>query len=229
MSVNPKPRWRSRIASVESAAVAGLLCALGWSLGIRGLLESPGISAGPLEISTFYANPDAGRNTLILLQVMVFATIAFLWFIGVIRNRLGDNEPKLFGTAFLGGAVSFAVVLLVGSAALAAPAVLVWVGGVTPDPGASSISRATAVILLSVVAPRMATLVIFSTATLARATGALPIWLVWLSYEIGIIEFVNFTVSEPTIYSFPAWIALVSIVMLIRRPTRHVPPEFDQR
>ena len=229
MSMTPKRRWRSRLASAESAAVAGLLCALGWAVGLRGLLESPGISADSLEISTFYAIPDAGRNTLILLQLMVFATIAFLWFIGVIRNRLGDNEPKLFGTAFLGGAVLAAVILLVGSAALAAPAVLLRVGGVTPDPGAASISRAMAVVLLSVIAPRAATLVILSTATLGRTTGALPAWLVWLSYAIGIIEFVNVTVSEPTIYAFPAWIALVSIVMLLRRPTRHVLTDLEQR
>ncbi len=229
MSMTPKRRWRSRLASAESAAVAGLLCALGWAVGLRGLLESPGISADSLEISTFYAIPDAGRNTLILLQLMVFATIAFLWFIGVIRNRLGDSEPKLFGTAFLGGAVLAAVILLVGSAALAAPAVLLRVGGVTPDPGAASISRAMAVVLLSVIAPRAATLVILSTATLGRTTGALPAWLVWLSYAIGIIEFVNVTVSEPTIYAFPAWIALVSIVMLLRRPTRHVLTELEQR
>ena len=86
-------------------------------------------------------------------------------------------------------------------------------------------SRAMAVVLLSVVAPRVATLVIFSTATLGRATGALPAWLIWLSYAIGIVEFVSFTVSAPTIYTFPAWIALVSVVMLIRRPTRHAPAE----
>ena len=225
MSETPKRRWRSRIASVEAAAIAGLICALGWSVGLSGLLDAPSISATAQEISSFYENPDAGRYTLALLQLMVFATIAFLWFIGVIRNRLGDDEPKLFGTAFLGGAVSFTAILLVGSAALAAPAVLTRVGGVTPDPGAVSMSRAMAVVLLSVVAPRVATLVIFSTATLGRATGALPAWLIWLSYAIGIVEFVNFTVSAPTIYTFPAWIALVSVVMLIRRPTRHAPAE----
>jgi hypothetical protein len=202
-----------------------LICALGWSVGLSGLLDAPSISATAQEISSFYENPDAGRYTLALLQLMVFATIAFLWFIGVIRNRLGDDEPKLFGTAFLGGAVSFTAILLVGSAALAAPAVLTRVGGVTPDPGAVSMSRAMAVVLLSVVAPRVATLVIFSTATLGRATGALPAWLIWLSYAIGIVEFVNFTVSAPTIYTFPAWIALVSVVMLLRRPTRHAPAE----
>lgn len=52
-----------------------------------------------------------------------------------------------------------------------------------------------------------------------RAAGALPRWLVWLSYIVGIGEFVNVTIARPTVYVFPAWIALVSIVLLIRRPS----------
>jgi hypothetical protein len=213
------PERRRRFASVEAAAIAGLVCAIGWSLALNGLLETPSITASAAEITAFFSSPDVGRSTLMQLQILVFATIAFLWFIGVVRSRLGDAEPKLFGTAFLGGAVLFSVILLVGGAALAAPAVLVRVGGVIPDPGAVSVSRATAVVLLSVVAPRIATLVIFSTATLGRTTGALPMWLVWLSYAVGVIEFINVTISAPTIYTFPAWIALVSIVLLIRRST----------
>ena len=56
----------------------------------------------------------------------------------------------------------------------------------------------------------------FSTATLGRATGALPRWLVILTYVVGAIEFLNVTISEPTVYLFPAWIALVSLVVLVR-------------
>ena len=154
---------------------------------------------------------------MVLLQLIVIGTIAFLWFIGVVRSRLGEGEPKLFGTVFQGGAILMAGVVLAGTAALAAPAVLVEAGGRLPDPGAASLNRALAVTLLSVFAPRVATLVIFSTAALGRATGALPRWLVWLSYAVGVFEFVNVTVPTTTVYVFPAWIALVSIVLLIRR------------
>jgi len=174
----------------------------------------------PPRRSSAYADPDAGPNALELLQVLVVATIAFLWFIGVVRGRLGDVEPKLFGTVFLGGAILLAGVLLAGTAALAAPSVLVEVGGRAPDPGAVSMSRAFAVTLLAVFAPRVATLVVFSTAALGRATGTLPRWLVWLSYLVGVAEFINVTVVAPTIYVFSAWIALVSLVLLIRKPLR---------
>jgi len=213
-------RWRERLASVEAAAIAGLVCAVGWSVGVRGLLVTPPIDASPQQITAFYTDPDTGHHALLFLQFIVVATLAFLWFVGVVRGRLGDAEPKLFGTAFLGGAVLLAGVVLIGTAALAAPSVLVEVGGRIPDPGAVGLSRALAVILLSVVAPRVATLVVFSTATLGRSTGALPAWLVWLSYAIGVVELINVTVAAPTIYLFPAWIALVSIVLLIRGPLR---------
>ena len=126
--------------------------------------------------SRFYDGPDVGRDAVVALQVMVFATIAFMWFVGVVRSRLGEREPRLVGTVFLGGAIILAGLMLVGAAVLAAPSVLVEAGG-TADPGAASMSRALAVTLLSVFTPRVATLVMFSTAALARGTRALPRWL----------------------------------------------------
>ena len=216
----PSRRWRRRLASVEAAAIAGILCAVGWSVALWGLLSPLSLDASAEQIDRYFASPDAGRHTLLFLQILVFATMAFLWFVGVVRGRLGDAEPKLFGTAFFGGAILLGGTLLVGASALAAPSLLAEVGRPTPEPGAVAMSRAMAVILLTVMAPRAATLVIFSTAALGRATGALPTWLVWLSYAIGTIEFINVTLTTPTIYVFPAWIALVSVDLLIRRTTR---------
>ena len=186
----------------------------------KGLLAAPSVDASDEEIIRYYADPRPGLYTLVLLQFIVIGTIAFLWFIGVVRSRLGEGEPKLFGTVFPGGAILMAGVVLAGTAALAAPAVLTEAGGRIPDPGAASMTRALAVTLLSVFAPRVATLVVFSTAALGRATGALPRWLVWLSYAVGVFEFVNVTVAPTTVYVFPAWIALVSVVLLIRRSSR---------
>ena len=218
----PSRRWRTRLASVEAAAIAGIVCAAGWSVALRGLLLTPPVDADPEQITAFYAEPTGRPPVLVLLQILVVATIAFLWFVGVVRSRLGDAEPKLFGTVFLGGAILLAAVLLAAASALAAPSVLVEVGGRAPDPGAVSLMRAFAVTMLAVFVPRVATLVVFSTAALGRATGALPRWLVWLSYAVGVAEFVNVTVSEPTIYVIPAWIALVSLVLLVRRPRARV-------
>jgi hypothetical protein len=211
---------KRRFASVEAAAIAGIVCATGWSLSLRGLLAAPGLGAPDAEITEYYAERSNATSAVVWLQVLVFSTIAFLWFVGVVRGRIGDNEPKLFGTVFLGASVMLAGLAFVGAALLAAPAVLVAVGDKAPDPDAASLTRAAAAVVLSVFAPRIATLVMFSTASLGRATGALPRWLVWLTFVVGAVELLNVTFASPTIYVMPAWIALVSVVLLVRRP-RH--------
>lgn len=216
-------RIRRRVASIEAAAIAGLVCAIGWALALRGLLSAPGIGASDAEINEYYGDPSNGTAAIVWLQVLVLSTVAFLWFVGVVRGRLGDCEPRLFGTVFLGSSVLLAALLFAGAALLAAPSVLLAVGERTPDPEMVSVMRAAAAVVLSVFAPRIATLVMFSTASLGRATGALPGWLVVLTYVIGVLAFVNVSIATPTVYVVPAWIALVSIVLLVRRP----PQGFD--
>ena len=211
-------RLRSRLASIEAAAVAGIICAIGWTLSLRGLLAAPGLDASDREISRYYADPGHATAALIWLQVLVFSTIAFLWFVGVVRGRIGDREPKLFGTVFLGASILLSGLVFLGATLLAAPAVLVAVADTAPDPGATSLLRGAAAIVWSVVLPRVATLVMYSTASLGRATGGLPRWLVVLTFVIGTIELVNVTVSTPTVFLLPAWIALVSVVLLVRHP-----------
>jgi hypothetical protein len=44
-----------------------------------------------------------------------FAGIAFLWFIGVVRERLGEIEDRLFSTVFLGSRLLFLAMLFGGA------------------------------------------------------------------------------------------------------------------
>lgn len=211
-------RVRSRVASIEAAAVAGIVCAIGWSLSLRVLLSAPGIGATDREIAEYYADSGNATAALVWVQVLVFSTIAFLWFVGVVRGRIGDREPKLFGTVFLGSSILLAALLFLGATLLAAPAVLVAVADKAPDPGSTSLLRSAAAVVLSVFLPRVATLVMFSTASLGRATGGLPRWLVVVTFVIGLFELVNVTLATPTVFLVPAWIALVSVVLLVRHP-----------
>jgi len=210
-----RPTWRQRATSIEVAAIAGIVCAVGWSLSLRGLVAGPGLGATREEIAAYYAE-GSSRSVSALLALMVVATIAYLWFVGVVRTRLGASETRLVGTVFLGGSVLLTGLVLVGASALAAPSVLVEVSGQAPDPGAAALLRALAAVVLAVFVPRVATLVMFSAASLSRRGGALPAWLIVVTYVVGVAEFVNVTIATPTLYVFPAWIALVSIVVLVR-------------
>ena len=135
---------RRRLGSIEAAALAGIVCAVAWSVSLRGLLAAPPIDATANDIARYYGNPDAGFNALVLLQVMVIGTLAFLWFLGVLRNRLGERAPQLVVTVFFAGGILTAGLAFAGTAALAAPAVLVEAGGKIPGPGEASITRALA-------------------------------------------------------------------------------------
>lgn len=219
----PSSTLRTRAASIEAAAVAGLVCAIGWGLSLWGLLSAPGLDATDREITEYYASAANRTAALVWVQVLVFSTIAFLWFVGVVRGRIGDREPKLFGTVFFGSSILLAGLLFLGAALLAAPAVQA-AGDRSTDPGAVSLLRAGAAIVLSVFLPRVATLVMFSTASLGRVTGTLPRWLVVVTYVAGAYELVNVTLDSPTVYLVPAWIALVSVVLLVRHPTQAFRP-----
>jgi hypothetical protein len=211
-------RVRRRLVSIEAAAIAGLVCAVGWALSLGQLLGAPDIGASDAEILEYYEDPSNGTAAMVWLQVLVLSTIAFLWFVGVVRGRLGDREPRLFGTVFLGSSILLAALVFAGAGFLAAPAVLVSAGDRVPDPDVVSVTRAGAGVVLGIFAPRIATLVMFSTASLGRATGALPPWLIWLTYALGVFAFVNVTIGSPSVYMVPIWIGVVSTVLLVRRP-----------
>ena len=152
---------------------------------------------------------------MLAFNLVVFAMIGFIWFVAVIRHRIGDREPRFFATIFFGGGILYAALTLVGAAVLAAPLVLIEVGGQDPDPAVAATMRSFAVTILAGATPRVQALVVFSTATLGRLTETLPRWLVLLSYVFGLALFVTVTFFTPGIYMFPTWVAVVSVAILI--------------
>src|SRR5215471_14092479 len=87
----------------REAAVAGLLFSLLMiiSLGII-RLALPGISVEQRTIQ-----PGFEKAVALALNLVPFAGIAFLWFLGVLRNRLGAAEDQFFATVFLGSGLLF--------------------------------------------------------------------------------------------------------------------------
>jgi hypothetical protein len=217
LEVNGLPTgWRQRLRTIEAAAVAGIVAAVAWVYGLVRLLDGPQANASEAEFAAYFAKPDTGWDTLAVLQVIVFGTAGFLWFVGVIRSRLGAAEPKLFDTVFFGGGMLFSALIFVGSAALAAPFILADLGRVGVEPGTAAMARSFAIVVLAVFAPRVAALIVFSSSTLGLRTGALPRWLVAVGYLTGFVLLVDVTFSSPSVYIFPGWMALVSLVLLFR-------------
>jgi hypothetical protein len=91
--------WRTR----RAAAVAGIAFAVLMIVALammRYALAEGGLDSVASNASRQWA-VRAG------LGLVPFAGIAFLWFIGVVRERLGDVEDRLFLTVFMGTGLLF--------------------------------------------------------------------------------------------------------------------------
>jgi hypothetical protein len=202
--------------SIEAAAIAGIVFSIGFVAALLLMSRAPGADATALEIREFYGDPGAVRPVVIGLQIVPIAMIALLWFIAVIRRRIGDREDKLFSTVFLGGGLMFAALVLVGAAAMGAPAVVADLGHSLPDPDAIAPLQGAGVALLAVYAPRMGSLFILSASTLGLRTGAFPRSLSLLGYALGLSLIVPLPFVPPIRYVFPVWVGISSLVLLFR-------------
>ena len=72
------------------------------------------------DSATAWANDSAKRHAVtISLQLLPFAGIAFLWLIGVLRDRIGQGEDRFFATVFLGSGLLFVAMFFVAGAVAA--------------------------------------------------------------------------------------------------------------
>lgn len=214
-----RPRRLGRRArTVEAAAVAGIVFAI-LSLAERWIQSSIPIG-DDAEIAAWY-NEDGNQILLIVaLNLTSLATVAFLWFVAVIRRRIGHREDQFFSTVFVGSGLVLISSTLVATAAMVSPAVMARLrddGQITPDVATVAVGLGTTV--ASIVAPRMQAVFIVSTSTVVLRSRALPSWLAYLGYVIAVVKFVVPFVIQPMNVLFPAWVLLASIVMLLTRAT----------
>src|SRR6476619_4751045 len=100
----------------KSAAVAGIVFSL-LMFTIFGLLRRS-IPADPLETGAWLATDT--EMIALALNLVPFAGVAFLWFMGVLRDRLGQQEDRFFATVFFGSAVLYLVMLFAAAAVIGA-------------------------------------------------------------------------------------------------------------
>jgi hypothetical protein len=63
-----------------------------------------------------FQSHGARTQSLFALNLLPFAGIAFLWFIGVLRDRLGEGEDRFFATVFLGSGVLYISMVFIAAA-----------------------------------------------------------------------------------------------------------------
>jgi hypothetical protein len=94
---------RTGLWTPKAAAIAGLLFAA--MLATIFLLLHGALPADPREPGAWLAR-DLTRIE-IALNLIPFTAIAFLWFIGFLRDRLGRREDRFFSTMFFGSGSRF--------------------------------------------------------------------------------------------------------------------------
>src|SRR5271170_6190322 len=95
-----------------AAAIAGLL--FSFLLLAAFVLLRISVPLDPQEPGSWlHANSD---NVGLAMNLVPFAGIAFLWFIGVLRDRLGQSEDRFFATVFFGSGLLFLGTLFLASA-----------------------------------------------------------------------------------------------------------------
>ena len=161
---------------------------------------------------------DSSKRALIglSLNLVPFAGIAFLWFIGVVRDQLGEVEDRLFSTVFLGSGLLFLAMLFVGS--VTTSTVLSLVSAQNASAELFDYGRVTTQGLISVYALRMAAVFTLSVSTVGMRTGALPRWVAYSGYVVALGLMVAAGEHKWVQLIFPAWVLMVSVVILATSP-----------
>jgi hypothetical protein len=206
------------IASTEhlkaprAAAIAGILFSV---LLISGfLLLRNAIPADPLEAGV-WLRARVGVVGL-GLNAVPFAGIAFLWFMGVLRDRLGAQEDRFLATVFLGSGLLFLAMLFVSAAFLGGIVIAhtarydQLVGSV-----AFSVARAVAYEAMNVYAIKMAAVFTIVTCTLALRTRFVARWIAFLGYAAALVLLFANRYVEWALLVFPLWVLLVSLHILV--------------
>ena len=201
-------RWRTR----RSAAVAGLLFAV---LLITAMVM---MRLALADDSLQSLRTDAASRRLVRwsLHLVPFAGIAFLWFIGVVRDQLGDVEDRLFSTVFLGSGLLFLAMLFAGAAA--SSSVLELSTRPTPSLEVWAFGRDSTQTLVSVYAMRMAAVFTLSVSTVGLRTRAIPRWVAFLGYAVALVLLVAAGEHRWSQLIFPLWVFVLSLVILLSRP-----------
>ena len=154
------------------------------------------------------------------LNLLPFAGISFLWFIAVVRNRLGALEDRFFATVFLGSGLLY-IAMVFTSAALAGGLIRVLINApeILTQTGAYALGRAQVYQTMNVYGIKMAGVFMFSTSTILLRTRIVPRWVAFLGYGLGAVLLLSIGLIRWAPLVFPIWVFLISVAILLENPS----------
>ena len=195
----------------RAAALAGIIFSV-LLFAVFGLMRLS-VPPDPFERGAWLAG-DMTYVTL-AMNLVPFAGIAFLWFVGVLRDRLGTREDRFFATVFLGSgflmlAMLFAAAAVVGAIIIAfhaAPEVLI-------HSATFHFARGLAHGMVNIYLTKTAAVFMITTSTIALYTRLTPRWLAIGGYAIAVVLLFGGSYFDGSVLVFPLWVLLVSASIL---------------
>jgi hypothetical protein len=202
----------ARLKAPRAGAVAGILFSI--------LLA---VSLTLIRLSVPYTPDDPGRwlaegskSIHLALTLLPFAGICFLWFVGVLRDRMGVNEDRFLATVFLGSGLLFLAMVFVSSAVTGA---LIMgyeaIPGKLMDSASYTFGRGVSYEIANVYALRMAGVFMISTCTIDMRIGIFPRWMAYLGYIFALYLLVGAGRWGWSSMVFPVWTFVISVFILI--------------
>lgn len=201
-----------RLRTPRAAAIAGVIFALLMiatyttiNLNVPALGEDTGAW---LETSV--------RPVTIALALIPFAGIAFLWFMGVLRDRVGLLEDQFFSTLFIGSGLLYLGLVFTG-AAMAGGLITAYAlePSIVTEGDVYIFARAVMYRINNVYSIRMAGMFMFVLATIWVRTGVMPRLLGMITYTVAILLLVSISFFPWLVVIFPTWVLLVSVYILV--------------
>lgn len=204
----------SKLRSPRAAAIAGIVFAL---LSIAREVLVRRAFPDDLLVGTEWLAAERGELSL-AISLIPFAGIAFLWFMAVVRDRMGHYEDQFFSMLFFGSGLLYLATTFV-SAAVAGSALILYAVDHEQSylgSGIYSLSLIIASQLNTVFAMRMAGMFMFVLGTIWLRTKVMPRWLAWVTYLIALALFISMNFTFWIFLVFPIWVLLVSIAILVQ-------------
>ena len=200
----------SPLRTPRAASVAGILFSV---LLITALvLLRVSVPANPRVAGEWLSDSARRTAVVVALNLVPFAGIAFLWFVGVLRDRIGDREDRFFATVFLGSGLLFVGMMFV--AAAVGGGLIASASSGPPGAGTLALGRNVTSLLLNVYAMRMAAVFTLTLVTIARRTAIVSRWLTVAGLVTAVLLLVGVGISAWVELIFPAWILVLSVDVL---------------
>ncbi|MFD3545091.1 hypothetical protein ACFWUW_05635 [Streptomyces sp. NPDC058655] len=190
-----------RLRTPGAAGTAGIAFAL--LLGAAIVLMRIALPSG--GGATAAVDPGDRWAVRTALEIVPFAGIFFLWFMGALRAHAGEAEDRFVSTVFLGSGFVFVATLFIAAGA----------AGTVLDEGSDTVfGREYAYTLLTTYAMRMAAVFVFATSTIGRRLGIFPRPLALLGYVTGLVLLVIGSGVPWSELILPAWALVVGLYIV---------------